>query len=91
MSSVKSESLTSLPIRMPFFLFRNVAGKARTTTILPNESVEGGHPVVFLTLREKLQVFPNEEHVPSLGRLYMGFMIIEVFFPVCVPSRRFSS
>ena len=39
---------------------------------MPNDSVEGGHPVVFLTLREKLQDFPNEEDVPP-GSLVDGF------------------
>ena len=61
MLSVKSESLTSLPIQMPFISFCCLIAEARTSSTVLNNSEESGDEnisVVFLTLGEKLPVFP---------------------------------
>ena len=53
MSSVKSESLTSLPIQMPFISFCCLIAEARTSSIMLNNSCESEYPCHVPDLRGK--------------------------------------
>ena len=59
MLSVKSESLTSLPLLMPFISFCCLIAETRTSNIMLNNSGESGHPYRVPDLRGKpLSVSP---------------------------------
>ena len=77
MSSVKSESLTSLPIQMPFISFCCLIAEATTSNIMLNNSGESGHPCRFLISWGKLSVFPIKDNI-SCGLFIYGFYDVKV-------------
>ena len=62
MSSLKSESFTSLLIQMPFISFCCLIVEARTSTTMLNSSGDSGHPccVPYLRGKAKLELFTNK-------------------------------
>ena len=66
LSSAKSESLTSLPIWIPFISFCYIA-EARTSSTMLNTSSAGGHPCRVPDLRGKALGFSPLRMIFTVG------------------------
>ena len=67
MSSVKSESFSSLPVWMPFISFWCLIAEAKASTTMLNNSGESGYPCRVPDLEEKTLRFSPLRMILALG------------------------
>ena len=76
MSSAKSESLTSLLIRMPFISFCCLITEARTSSTMLSNGGNSGHPCCVPDLRGRALSFFPLRMILAVGFLYTAFIIM---------------
>ena len=76
MSSAENDSLTSLPIRMPFTSFCCLIPEARTSSTVLNSSGENGHPCHVPDLTGKALSFSPLLMIFAVGFSHVAFMIL---------------
>ena len=75
--SAKSESLTSLPILMPFISFCCLIADANTSNTMLNNSAESGHPCQISDLRGKTLSFSPLRMILAVGFSYMASVMFK--------------